>query len=60
MGGRLTRIPTTQLAAFVERVTTEWATICTANQLEEAHKLRFVLEAVKIFLNLLRVARNSG
>ncbi len=66
MGKRLTRIPcrgtfvATQLAAFVERVTTEAAMICAAHQLERAHKLGFVLEAVKMFYTLLLAARNSG
>ncbi len=32
--------------------------ICTAH--EEAHKLRFVLEAVTMLYTLLRTARNSG
>ncbi len=35
------------LANFVDQISAEAELICTANQLPEAHKLRFVLEAGK-------------
>jgi hypothetical protein len=49
-----------QLASFADQVSTEAELICTANQLPEAHKLRFVLEAGKMLYTVLKAARNSG
>jgi hypothetical protein len=48
------------LASFVDQVSTEAELICTANQLPEAHKLRFVLEAGEMLYTVLKAARNSG
>ena len=50
----------TQLATFVQKVNEEAALICTKHQLEEAHQLRFVAEAVKMLYINLKNARNSG
>jgi hypothetical protein len=50
----------TQLAAFVEGVTTTAELICTTHQLDAAYKLRFVLEVVKMLYTLLKAQRNSG
>jgi hypothetical protein len=48
------------LANFVDQISAEAELICTANQLPEAHKLRFVLEAGKMLYTVLKAARNSG
>jgi hypothetical protein len=50
----------TQIATFVQKVNEEAALICTKHQLEEAHQLRFVAEAVKMLFTNLKNARNSG
>jgi hypothetical protein len=44
----------------VDQISAEAELICTANQLPEAHKLRFVLEAGKMLYTVLKAARNSG
>ncbi len=46
-----------QLVKFVDRVTTA---ADMTHQLPEAHKLRFVLEVIKMFYTLFKAARNSG
>jgi hypothetical protein len=49
-----------ELANFVQSVTLKAELICTTHQLEESHKLRFVIESVKMLYTLLKNARNSG
>jgi hypothetical protein len=49
-----------QLATFVETVTLRAELICTNHQLEETHKLRFIIESVKMLYTILKNARNSG